>query len=105
MAQEAVIVQLDPVGESGVSGTATLIAAGDGTDVVLDVEGLAPGADAQATKHAGDRRRGMLAHGRRCGRPWVVRLVCRPVLAAIGGLGGRMSGRERCILQVREGLL
>jgi hypothetical protein len=53
MAQEAVIVQLDPVGESGVSGTATLIAAGDGTDVVLDVEGLAPGADAQATKHAG----------------------------------------------------
>jgi hypothetical protein len=53
MAQEAATVQLDPVGESGVSGTATLTAAGDGTDVVLDVEGLAPGADARATMHAG----------------------------------------------------
>jgi hypothetical protein len=52
MAQEAVTVQLDPVGESGVSGTATLTAAGDGTDVALDIQGLAPGADARATMHA-----------------------------------------------------
>jgi len=29
-ARQTVTVQLDPVGESGVSGTATLIAAGDG---------------------------------------------------------------------------
>lgn len=41
-AQEAVIVQLDPMGGSGVSGTAILTAAGDGTDVALDVEGLPP---------------------------------------------------------------
>ena len=53
MAQEAVIAQLDPVGESDVSGTATLIAAGDGTNVTLDIEGLAPGANARATMHAG----------------------------------------------------
>jgi hypothetical protein len=52
MAQEAVTVQLDPLGESGVSGTATLIAAGDGTNVALDINGLAPGADARATMHA-----------------------------------------------------
>jgi hypothetical protein len=52
MAQEAVTVQLDPVGESGVSGTATLAAAGDGTDVALDIQGLAPGADARATMQA-----------------------------------------------------
>lgn len=51
-AQEAVTVQLDPVGESGVSGTATLTAAGDGTDVALDIQGLAPGADARATMQA-----------------------------------------------------
>jgi hypothetical protein len=53
MAQEAITVRLDPVGESGVSGTATLTAAGDGTNVALDIQGLAPGADAQATMHAG----------------------------------------------------
>jgi len=52
MAQEAVIVQLDPVGESGVSGTATLIAAGEGTSVTLDIEGLTPGMEARATMHA-----------------------------------------------------
>jgi len=52
MAQEAVTVQLDPVGESGVSGTATLTAAGEGTDVALDIKGLAPGADARATMQA-----------------------------------------------------
>jgi hypothetical protein len=52
MAQAAVTVQLDPVGESKVSGTATLTAAGEGTDVTLDVTGLAPGTDARATMHA-----------------------------------------------------
>lgn len=53
MAQETVTVQLDPVGDSQVSGTATLTAAGDGTDVALDITGLAPGTDAQATMQAG----------------------------------------------------
>jgi hypothetical protein len=52
VAQEAVTVQLDPVGGSGVSGTATLVAAGDGTDVALDIKGLAQGAGARATMHA-----------------------------------------------------
>jgi hypothetical protein len=53
MAQEQVTVQLEPVGGSGVSGTATLTAAGDGTQVALDVEGLAPDAAARATMQAG----------------------------------------------------
>jgi hypothetical protein len=53
MAQEAVTAQLDSVGGSGVSGTATLTAAGDATDVELDIKGLAPGADARSTMHAG----------------------------------------------------
>jgi hypothetical protein len=52
MAQELITAQLDPVGDSGVSGTATLIAAGDGTTVELDIKSLAPGADARATMHA-----------------------------------------------------
>ena len=52
MAQEAVTVQLDPVGTSGVSGTAILIAAGEGTAVTLDVKGLAPGAAAGAAMQA-----------------------------------------------------
>jgi LPXTG-motif cell wall-anchored protein len=53
MAQEEVMVRLEPVGGSGVSGTATLTAAGDGTLVALDVEGLAPGAAARGTMQAG----------------------------------------------------
>lgn len=53
VAQEAVTLELSPVGESGVSGTATLTAAGDGTEVTLEVQGLAPGADARASMHAG----------------------------------------------------
>ena len=52
MAQEVVAVRLDPVGESGVSGTATLIAAGDWTNVEIDIKGLAPGADARAAMQA-----------------------------------------------------
>ena len=53
MAQEVVTVQLDPVGDSGVSGTATLTSAGDGTQVELDIKGLAPDADARGSMHAG----------------------------------------------------
>jgi hypothetical protein len=53
MAQEAVNVQIDPVEGSGVSGTATLTVAGEGTDVALDITGLAPGTVAQATMQAG----------------------------------------------------
>jgi hypothetical protein len=53
MAQEVITVQLDSVGESGVSGTATLTAAGDGTQVELDIKGLAPGTDARGSMHAG----------------------------------------------------
>lgn len=52
LAQEAVTVRLDPVGGSGVSGTATLTAAGEGTTVELEVEGLAPGTAAQAAMQA-----------------------------------------------------
>jgi len=53
MAQEVVTVQLDPVGESGVSGTASLMAVGDGTQVELDIKGLAPSVDARGSMHAG----------------------------------------------------
>lgn len=53
LAQETVIVQLGPVGESDASGTATLAAEGEATHVTLDVVGLAPGVDARATMHAG----------------------------------------------------
>jgi LPXTG-motif cell wall-anchored protein len=52
IAQAAVTVQLDPMSESGVSGTAILIAAGEGTAVTLDVNGLAPDAAAGATMNA-----------------------------------------------------
>lgn len=52
LAQETVTVQLDPVGGSGVSGTATLTAAGEGTNVELDLQGLAPGETARATMQA-----------------------------------------------------
>jgi LPXTG-motif cell wall-anchored protein len=52
MAQEAVTVQLDPMDGSGVSGTATLTAAGEGTQVELDIQGLAPGTSARATMQA-----------------------------------------------------
>lgn len=53
MAQQAVTVRLDPQGGSGASGTAILTAAGDGTNVALDIKGLPVGADAQVTMHAG----------------------------------------------------
>ncbi len=52
MAQAAVTVQLDPMGGSGVGGTAILTAAGEGTNVTLDVKGLAPGTEARATMNA-----------------------------------------------------
>jgi len=53
MAQETVTVQLEPVDGSGISGTATLTAAGEGTEVTLEVQGLAPGATARGTMQAG----------------------------------------------------
>jgi hypothetical protein len=53
MSQETVSLQLDPMDGSGISGTATLIAAGDGTSVELDLQGLAPGAVARGTMQAG----------------------------------------------------
>jgi hypothetical protein len=53
LAQAAVDVQLDPVGDSGVSGTARLVAAGEATEVTLDVTGLDPDAQAVVTMHAG----------------------------------------------------
>ncbi len=55
MAQETemVTVQLDPVDGSGVSGTATLSAAGEGTNVALDIQGLAAGVAARGTMQAG----------------------------------------------------
>lgn len=49
MAQGAVTVQLEPVGGSGVRGTAILTAAGEGTSVSFDVQGLPPGTSARAT--------------------------------------------------------
>ena len=52
MAQETVTVQLDPMAGSGVSGTATLTAASEGTQVTLEVQGLAPNATAQAAMQA-----------------------------------------------------
>lgn len=52
LAQESVTVKLDPMGGSGVSGTATLTGAGAGTQVVLDIQGLAPGATARAVMNA-----------------------------------------------------
>jgi hypothetical protein len=53
LAQESVTVQLEPMGGSGVSGSATLTAAGEGTNVALDVSGLPPGATARGTLQAG----------------------------------------------------
>jgi hypothetical protein len=52
VAQKTVIVRLDPVGDSGVSGTVTMTAVGDGTHVVIDIQGLAPGSEARATMQA-----------------------------------------------------
>lgn len=52
-AQETVTVQMQPVDGSAVSGTAVLTAAGDATEVELEVAGLPAGAAAQATIQAG----------------------------------------------------
>ncbi len=53
LAQAAVTVQIEPLTGSGVRGTAILTTAGEGTSVVLDVEGLAPGAEVRVTMQAG----------------------------------------------------
>ncbi len=50
---EQVGVNLDAVGGSGVSGTALLIAAGQGTNVTLEIQGLPAGTEAQAAMNAG----------------------------------------------------
>ena len=53
LAQEYVDVQLDPVNDSGVSGTARVTAAGEATEVTLNVSGLEANAEAQASMHSG----------------------------------------------------
>jgi hypothetical protein len=53
LAQESVIVQLESVNGSGVRGTATLSIAGEGTNVVLEVDGLTPETTVRSTMHAG----------------------------------------------------
>ena len=52
-AQSSVVVRLEPAGASNVSGTATLTAVGAGTQVTLQIAGLAPGSTANASMHAG----------------------------------------------------
>ncbi len=53
VAQQPVTVQLDPVAESGVSGTANLTAQDGATEASLEVTGLTPGSTAQSSLHAG----------------------------------------------------
>lgn len=53
LAQEYVDAQLDPVNDSGVSGTARVTAAGEATEVTLNVSGLEANAEAQASMHSG----------------------------------------------------
>ncbi len=52
-AQDGVTLQLEPVGGSSVSGTARLTAQGNGTQVSLEVSGLASGSTVRATLQAG----------------------------------------------------
>ncbi len=51
--EEQVPLNLEAVGGSGVSGTAVLTRAGQGTKVVLEIQGLPAGADARAAMNAG----------------------------------------------------
>lgn len=53
LAQDSVDVSLNPVDNSGVTGTVHLVAAGTGTEATLDITGLDPNAQATATLHAG----------------------------------------------------
>jgi hypothetical protein len=53
MAQSTFTVPISAVGNSGVGGSAVLTATGGGTSISLDIEGLAAGASAQASLHAG----------------------------------------------------
>jgi hypothetical protein len=52
LAQETVTVQISPVDESVVSGTAVLTADGDGTNVTVNITGLTAGVEAQVRMHA-----------------------------------------------------
>ncbi len=53
LAIETVPFNLDPVGQSGVSGGAVLTPAGEGTNVTLEIQGLPAGAEAHAIMNAG----------------------------------------------------
>lgn len=53
LAQSTFTVPFSPVDNSGVEGHAVLTAAGEGTNVSLDITGLAPGSTAVVTLHAG----------------------------------------------------
>ncbi len=53
LAQDRVDVPLSAVGNSGVSGDATLVASGEATEATLNVTGLPANAEAQASVHAG----------------------------------------------------
>lgn len=53
LAESTFTVPFSPVAGSGVEGSAVLTAAGEGTDISLDITGLTPGAPASATLHAG----------------------------------------------------
>jgi hypothetical protein len=53
LAEEQVPLNLDAVGGSGVSGSAVITPAGQGTNVTLEVQGLPAGAEARALLNAG----------------------------------------------------
>ncbi|MDQ5825950.1 MAG: hypothetical protein M3441_17280 [Chloroflexota bacterium] len=53
LAENTFTVPFSALGNSGVEGSAVLTAAGEGTDISLDITGLTPGASASATLHAG----------------------------------------------------
>lgn len=53
LAIETVPLNLDAVGGSGVSGSAVLTPAGEGTNVTLEIQGLPAGGDARAVMTAG----------------------------------------------------
>ena len=53
LAQSTFSVPFSQVGGSGIEGSAVLTAAGEGTDVSLDITGLASGSTATAALHAG----------------------------------------------------
>jgi hypothetical protein len=77
-AETAIPVRLDPIGGSGVSGTANLIAVGDGTEVSSSLTGLQPGVSYQVSVAGGT-----------CATPGA---SVAPVFTATGDAQGRASG-------------